>query len=292
MSKKHNTADYQLSKNERIRMHSERSKKNKRRRNVIFISVLSVFAVSAIVLLSVFGLFKIEEINVSGSSIYSNEQIAEASDIKQGSGILLLNKKETAEKITSKLPYIGSVNIGKSLSGAVVLEVTDTAAAYAVAGTAGYILFDEGGKILEINAPALPAGCALVTGMTVRNPKVSVNINTVASESYATFAKLATACRDAGLAQITLFDVNDRFDISFEYVSRYTVKIGGINDIENKLIIACEAIQREQTANPDKLAVIDVASDQKAYVRNITVPAATQSQTDFFDNGFTDNANG
>lgn len=265
----------QLSKNERIRLHNEKEKKNKRRKNAVSITAVIIAAFTLIILLSFFVLFKTKEIKITGDTRYSEEQIIAVSEIKLDKGILLISKKDTSDKIKYSLPYIGKVQIKKQLSGVVLITVEETKAEYAMNTGSGFLLFDSGGKILETASAEIPAGCALVTGFTAENAVPGVNINTAASEGYINFAQLAAKCREAGISGITSYDVTDEYNISFVFDSRLTVKLGNADNLKDKLLTANEVINRENSANPDKSAIIDISSGKKAFVRNFehtTVP--------------------
>lgn len=107
----------------------------------------------AIVAAVVFGVaifFKVSHVEVQGNSLYAAEQIVQASGIEIGDNLLTLNKETVAGNIIAQLPYVEKVSIGRSMPDAVILNVTESTATFAVAGDTGEIwLINASGKALE-----------------------------------------------------------------------------------------------------------------------------------------------
>lgn len=107
----------------------------------------------AIVAAVVFGVaifFKVSHVEVQGNSLYSAEQIVAASGIEVGDNLLTLNKETVAGNIIAQLPYVEKVSIGRSMPDAVILDVTESTATFAVATDTNTIwLINASGKALE-----------------------------------------------------------------------------------------------------------------------------------------------
>ena len=87
------------------------------------LSVIKKIFIAAFIIAIIFGilaalsctvLFNADEITASGSKVYSQSEIIEASDLSVGDNIILMNKTDVADKITQKLPLIGSAEINKN----------------------------------------------------------------------------------------------------------------------------------------------------------------------------------
>ena len=69
--------------------------------------------------------FKADQIFVTGASRYSQQQVLQASGIRQGGNLFLLNKHQAAAAITDQLPYVESVRIRRQLPNALRIEITE-----------------------------------------------------------------------------------------------------------------------------------------------------------------------
>ena len=66
--------------------------------------------------------FKADQIFVTGASRYSQQQVLQASGIRQGGNLFLLNKHQAAAAITDQLPYVESVRIRRQLPNALRID--------------------------------------------------------------------------------------------------------------------------------------------------------------------------
>ena len=256
-----------LSKNERIKMNNDRIRKHKRRKN----AALSVFSLVGIVvifvLLAITVFFRVDTITVNGTERYSAEQIIEASGVKTGDRLLLIRGGEVAERITAALVYAESVHVKRDLPGTVVLTVTDAYDDYAVDTGAGFVIFSSGGKVLAQNRPDLPENCTVVAGLGEIHSTPGGKICDADSPKYRLFRTLIDTCAQNGLTGLTYINIEDEYDIHVVYGGRITLKLGSINNLANKALTAVEVLEREVAANPNKVLIIDIADDLKAYAR-------------------------
>ena len=108
---------------------------------------------AAVVVAVIFGVaifFKVNRIEVQGNSLYSAQEIIDASQIQTGDNLLTLNKPEAAGRIQAALPYVESVSIGRSMPDTVIIDVKESSAAFAVATETNTVWLINGvGKALE-----------------------------------------------------------------------------------------------------------------------------------------------
>ena len=84
-------------------------------------------------------LFRIRTVEVQGNSIYSWEQVANASGISPGDNLFMLNREAVAGSIQAQLPYVQKVSVGRILPDTVVIQVEESQ-------IAGLVEADVGGK--------------------------------------------------------------------------------------------------------------------------------------------------
>ena len=109
-----------------------------------------MLALVAAVVFGVAVFFKVSRVEVQGNSLYSAEQVVQASGIEVGDNLLTLNKATVAGNIITQLPYVEKVSVGRSMPDAVVLEVQESTARFAVMSDTNVIwLINSSGKALE-----------------------------------------------------------------------------------------------------------------------------------------------
>ena len=77
--------------------------------------LLIMLAIVAAVVFGVAIFFKVSTIEVQGNTVYSSEQIVEASQIQPGDNLLTVNKALAVGNIKAALPYVEDVSIARSL---------------------------------------------------------------------------------------------------------------------------------------------------------------------------------
>ena len=77
--------------------------------------LLIMLAVVAAIVFGVAIFFKVNTIEIQGNTVYSADQIIEASQIQQGDNLLTVNKALAVGNIKAALPYVEDVSIARSL---------------------------------------------------------------------------------------------------------------------------------------------------------------------------------
>lgn len=79
--------------------------------------LLIMLAIVAAVVFGVAIFFKVSTIEVQGNTVYSSEQIVEASQIQPGDNLLTVNKALAVGNIKAALPYVEDVSIAPQPAG-------------------------------------------------------------------------------------------------------------------------------------------------------------------------------
>lgn len=256
---------------------------NRRR---FFIRLVTVFAV---VLALVFGLsifFKVDEmkvankgqqsqqqsqeqqsvegVNVSGNTLYSANQIMEASGIQKGDYLLSLSKAKISSRIMQKLPFIKSVRIEFTLPGTVSIEVEELAVTYAIEATdETWWLVDCNGKVIEkINAGDASTHTKIL-GIKLNNPKVAnkavaqeptpqtddqgqvIPVTVKGSERLAMALRILQELEKNNiLGEAASVDVTNMGSLEIWYAKQYQIKLGNSDDLEKKVQMIKGAIDQ------------------------------------------------
>ncbi len=127
------------------RLKRERQQKRKRRFTTCML-VLAAVVIGVILSLTVF--FKINTIEVTGTSQYSKESILNVCGVDTGDNLFLIKKTGVAEKISRALPFTGEITVKRSFPNKIVIQVTDSVPSSAVVYEDGYALLNQEQKVL------------------------------------------------------------------------------------------------------------------------------------------------
>ena len=177
----------------------------------------------------------VKSYSVSGISEYDLQEIVNASGVKRGSRLYLLDRKEIEEKILEECPYIYEVKVRAKFPNRLHFEVEGNVAHWYidVAGTR-YVL--DG----DLNVLAREAETEGMARLVLPNLKsVLVGELPVFGESQTEVKKtleLVSILRESPLAsRLTMADISDRTDIVIEVDGAYTVRLGDSSDFASKL---------------------------------------------------------
>lgn len=250
-------------------------RRRKRRRAILFYIATFLFVVVGAITLSLTVLFKIDTIQVTGSSRYPAEQIVEIGGIERGENLFLAKTKEARTAIEKKLPYVKTAKVSRRLPATIVIHVEDDTASGAIAYDGKYALIGNKEKVLEF-VDALPEGITLVKGLELAKAKVgepivyaddvvpdssvpvasdasetsspsetqaeessavetAVSGETTMHETKTVFQDLRKAIENNGLDKVTEIDLTDRYNVAILYDNRITMELGLPTDLDYKL---------------------------------------------------------
>lgn len=269
-----------------------REKKRRRIQIIRRIKVGTVLCIGLAVLLyllSAFVFFKVETIDVvgitdengntlPGSSFYTNEEIIRISGVNIGDSLVLLSKHDTKESIEKLLPYIGNVKVQRKYPSSLKLTVEDTASVFALDDGGGYTLMNEKFKVLE-KVAKVPSGSAKIVGI----PVVSDEIGTIAKfNDEANKNRLNTvvdAFNDAEIDNITKIDLSNIANVKVTVDGRFTLVLGTLTQLNEKLSIGIKTIDAEIANNPDAKVIIDLTDPDRSYVRDDYSPIENEEES-------------
>ena len=221
--------------------------------------LLRLATILAIVLALIFGLsifFKVDKIEVYGAEKYESWQIAEASGIEEGEGLLGINGAKVSARITTALPYVKQVRVELSLPDKVKIEIVESDIAYAITDHNGdWWLMDAQGKMLERIDSVQAMSMTQILGVQIQSPvagQSAVAVEPVPTETDADGMTIPVTIRgserldavltilgsmeDNGiLGQMASVDVSDMGDIELWYETRYQILLGDTSRLEYKI---------------------------------------------------------
>lgn len=238
-------------------------RKRGRRRLGIIGRAISVLIICAAIFLAITIFFKVSTVTVEGDSRYSYEEIVEASGVNIGDHMFFLSQSTIAANIQSELYYVGEVSVSRHYPDRLVITVNDNEAVGYIALSGGYWLLDKNCKLLEkVDADGI-GNAVQISGITPVLPSEGSVINVEESEADKVLylSEILTYSQKQGILEgISSIDMDNVSNPRFEYMDRFTVKMGAYTDVEYKLQMLTEVIQK--LSDTDR-GVIDLSNTSK-----------------------------
>lgn len=244
---------------------NRRRKKAKLRRKVISYIALVVSIIAVIIVLSLTVLFKIETISINGNTKYKNKEITAVLPIEKGSNLFLCDSKKAAEKLEENLPYIYSAEIKRKLPSTIVVNITETPTVYSIKNSdKTFTLLDGNFKVLETSAKK-NNNCVSINKAKIKSAVVGQTAELSEEKIKDNLTELTSAISRLQLDKVTAIyssDINNNFMV---YDSRITIKLGTLENLDNKIYSALTAIDKLNESNPQAEGIMTVTNDKQVY---------------------------
>lgn len=249
----------------RSRQNKKRKLKNSVRNAIVFTLLILVFAAVGVVLsLTVF--FKIDTISVTGSGIYSEEEIINACNINNGDNLFLIDKEKSTEKMECVLPYIYTAEIKRELPSTVKIIVTDAVPAFSIQkDDESFILLDDNFKVLENSAAENSTGTVMITNAKVADANNGYEISFENAQIADCLVKLAEGIKDVSMSEATAMYSNGLNDNYIVYEGRIIFKLGSCDDLENKLYRGLASCEELSKSNDKVKGTLNLSAGKQSY---------------------------
>lgn len=221
-------------------MQNRRNNRRRRRRGRFgfLYKLLSAVLILGAIFAGCVVFFRVSEVRVEGVARYTQAQIKEASGVKTGDNLFLLNKYRIARSILSSLPYVDEVTINRDLPDALVISVTECVPVASVQGGEDWWVLDSKGKILDKGDETVGTGYAVVTGITPILPETGTKL-AVGEEDSAkleSLIQLLTALSGRAMTdKVSAVDLTDTAVLTLRYDGRITVELPMTTDFDRKV---------------------------------------------------------
>lgn len=208
--------------------------------------------------------FKIEDIEISGSSRYTNQQITAAAEVKVGDNLFFLNKYDAAARIRRQLPYVETVQFRRVLPNKLVVQVTECQDPVAIKqdGTV-YLLCDKGTIVDTVSADKW-SQYIQIEGLTLLDPQVGAEARAAATQQSVLerLLTILTLLDDKGmLHQVQVIDLSDAARITIRYTDRFDVQFLWDADFDYKLDYLAAVVDKLED---NEKGTIDMTQEGKA----------------------------
>lgn len=271
----------------------------KRKRNMslhygaVLLIVLIIFSV-----LSVTVLFNIETAVISGSSIYTAEEIIAVSGIRGGDNMIRKNLGKAEKTITSELVYIEEAKITRKLPSSVEIVIVPCVETASLQDEGGFMIVSETGKILRLSEEPAEDTQVFYGANPAEELKVGDTFRSEDEAKTEVIYELMGLSDNQFVSEITSFDVSDRLNISCVYDNRIDIILGVITDAEYKFRLANEIISTRISPGAEGrlkmlenggqfLSKADLEQNDENFLRNSEAAdkAATETSLEETDTG-------
>lgn len=210
----------------RIQLQKQAEKESRRKSRIPL--WLRLLVAAAVILAMLLVLFRVRSFEASGNVRYTVEEIAEASGIAQGDGMLSVSRTQAAGKIIVELPYIRQVIVVKDLPGTVRFEVEECKAAAVVPSEYGNSwLISREGKLLEELDEDAETAYPVVTGAVLELPSPGDTAEFTDAARGEKAMAVIRAVSDAGLTgAVQTVSVDNLREVTLIYQDRIEVQLG------------------------------------------------------------------
>ena len=174
---------------------------------------------------------------MQGNSVYSADQIIEASQIQQGDNLLTVNKALAVGNIKAALPYVEDVSIARSLPDGIIIQVRESVISFAVmTDTNACWLIGPGGKALERIDASLQEQYPQIIGVTLNNPTAGQTVTAVNQSALDAVLSLFSELDGTGILEHTAsVNVEKEYDMVLQYDDRYEIDLGSTDRLDYKV---------------------------------------------------------
>lgn len=224
----------------------------------LLIVVFFVVCMFAGYFFSISPFFAVREIAVTGNSQVSSQRIIQLSGIENGTNVFAVNE-EAVERWLHIEPKIKSAEISRSLSGKIIIQVTERKAVAVISVNNAFIDIDITGRILSRYKTIDDYNLPLITGLSDFENTAAPGC-VVEAEGIADALIIIAALPD-NAAEIGEINVTDTQQIKLYTLGGTELRIGNTQDISEKyLLISGILANHIETGNVGNIHYIDVSS--------------------------------
>lgn len=217
-------------------------KKKKRSGLVAPVSFLLV-CLAIVFALGVF--FRVQNIEVHGEESYTEEQIIDASGISQGDNLFFINRFTASSRIFTELPFVEAATIERELPNRIIINVEESSALAYVDWEGQSWMMTAGCKMLGSGTLEDVTGLIHVMYIVPESPSAGEIMVVSAEDSLKlTYLQELLQCMEnLGMEKdVTQINMQNAANPTFEYLDRFTVKMGPNENTDYKLRMLLSAV--------------------------------------------------
>ena len=214
--------------------------------------------VAIIFVMSVF--FKINKIEVEGNSLYSADEIANASGIQKGDNLFFTNRIAAGSRVVVKLPYVDEVQITRSLPNLITIIVKESEACACVPVDGELWTISKTGKCLSAVNEAESTAVPRISGIKFTDAEVGelIKVSKTDKDKLSYTLEMLDQIQGRGIiSKVEAINISDYDCPTFEYDGRYFVNFGRYDDTEYSFSKLLSAIDKLSDDDAGTLTILD-----------------------------------
>ena len=265
--KSSNSNSHLTTQQQRIEQNKRRRQKQKIRKAVYAIVIaVSVIAVTSILILTVF--FKIDTINISGNSRYTEQQVLSVLTVKPDDNLFASDLSKAEENLKQGLPYIYDVEIKRGFPSTINVNIKEADIIYSVKNNdKTYTILDSDLKVLQSGIGEKPKNAIKIKKLGITGA-LEGRIAEISNEQQKKdILALTNVISDLDLADKITEISSDNINMNYVvYDGRITIKLGTTENIEDKLYSALTVIEEKlNKSNPNATGTLTATGDKEIY---------------------------
>ena len=246
-------------------MAARRRHSNRRRRRGSFgflYRLLSVLVICGVIVVALTLFFRVDTVVVTGTQRYTQQEVIDATGIKTGDNLFLMNKYDVAQNIVGELPYIEEIRINRKLPDTLLIQVEECGTPLALVQDGSAWLISSTGKIVDQKTAAEATDYGTIDGCELLAPSVgsTIALKTEYATQQTSLLRLLAALEDEDMmGDVNAIHLGDASTLNMDYLDRFTVEMPyGADDygwLMQVLKIAVGQLETNQTGtirlNPD-----------------------------------------
>lgn len=214
------------------------SKKKRRSNYSMYYGLVGLIVIITFVILSTTVFFKINTVSISGSSIYTADEIIAAAGINGGDNLIRTNMSKCASEIEKQLVYIEKAELKRSFPSSVTIHIEPAAETVNIQTENGCYLLSAGGKVLALNEQPYPDILTIYGADPAEDTAIGEKFSCSTENRTDILYQLIDVADNALDGKISSFDMTDHLNISSVYDNRIDIEFGAISEFDYKLKFA------------------------------------------------------
>ena len=244
------------------------------------VALVLIFAILASLVLLI---FPVKEIEVTGDSRYSYEEIIAASGVKHGARLYFVNENKAEKRLLEGMPYLENAEVNSYFPNRVKIEINEYRDVYLVQHERGYCYVNAKFEILEI----IDKPCAYESFSDIfikLEAPLSGEVGDVCFKEDAQRAlELIEYIKEYGFyTYLNIVDVKGKYNVSFIVEKKIKFVLGSMSDLEEKIDASFKVCFTNEFKR-DENCVID-SSDKKRVVLRYVDGDTVKKEFDFCEN--------
>ncbi len=224
-------SEYKVINGDRVKV----GRRKRRNKYTLYYYLAFFVVVVTITLLSVTILFNATEIEITGTDLYSAEQIRQISGVEVGDNLIRLDAHTAEDCVLNTLSYVEDIKVLRNFPDKISIRVTQAVAQMNIEYGGKYYVISDKGKILEAGLEKPKTGLITVKGFELNKFEIGENAESDDTLKPGIVKTIISTIEQTGMKNIVEINITDRTDIKLNYESRINILLGSSLDLEYKL---------------------------------------------------------